>query len=94
MLYSAILSATTTLGQNKLRKFTFSSLWEGRYFQLLERSTRRRFVSFFNDLGFSLGSLSDGRQPEVDFLHHWAVVWLKLSGKSSLKEKRKLAMKI
>ena len=27
--------------------------------------------------------LSDGRQPEVDFLHHWAVVWLKLSGKSS-----------
>ena len=38
--------------------------------------------------------LSDGRQPEVDFLHHWAVVWLKLSGKSFLKEKRKLAMKI
>ena len=37
---------------------------------------------------------SDGRQPEVDFLHHWAVVWLKLSGKSSLKEKRKLAVKI
>ena len=28
--------------------------------------------------------LSDGRQPEVDFLHHWGVVWLKLLGKSSL----------
>ena len=23
-----------------------------------------------------------GHQPEVDFLHHWASVWLKLSGKS------------
>ena len=39
-----------------------------------------------------LGSLSnsvfdDGRQPEVDFLHHSGVVSLKLSGKSSLKEK-------
>ena len=32
--------------------------------------------------------LSDGRQPEVDFLHHWTVVWLKLSGKSSLREKK------
>jgi len=28
--------------------------------------------------------LSDGRQPEVDFLHHWAVVLLKRLGKSSL----------
>ena len=37
--------------------------------------------------------LSDGRQPEVDFLHPWAVVWLKLSGKSSLGEK-KLSNKI
>ena len=26
--------------------------------------------------------MSDGRQPEVDFLHHWGVVSLKLSGKS------------
>ena len=38
--------------------------------------------------------LSDRRQPEVDFLHRWAVVWLKLSGKLSFKEKRKSAMKI
>ena len=29
-------------------------------------------------------TITDGRQPEVDFLHHWGVVWLKLSGKSSL----------
>jgi len=36
--------------------------------------------------------LSDRRQPEVDFLHHWAVVWFKLSGKSSLLEKRKLTI--
>ena len=28
--------------------------------------------------------LSDGRQLQVDFLNHWAVFWLKLSGKSSL----------
>ena len=34
--------------------------------------------------------VNDGHQPEVDFLHHWAVVWLKLSGKSSLQEKRNL----
>ena len=27
--------------------------------------------------------LSDGRPPEVDFLRHFAVVCLKLSGKSS-----------
>ena len=27
--------------------------------------------------------LSDGGQPKVDFLHHWSVVWFKLSGKSS-----------
>ena len=27
--------------------------------------------------------MSDGRQSEVDFLHRWAVAWLKLSGKSS-----------
>ena len=26
----------------------------------------------------------DGRQPKVDFLHRWAVVWFKLSGKSFL----------
>ena len=26
----------------------------------------------------------DGRQLQVDFLNHWAVFWLKLSGKSSL----------
>lgn len=25
--------------------------------------------------------LSDGRPPEVDVLHHWAVVWFKLAGK-------------
>ena len=31
--------------------------------------------------------MRDGRQSEVDFLHHWAVAWLKLLGKSSLKEK-------
>ena len=24
--------------------------------------------------------MSDRRQREVDFLHHWAVVWSKLSG--------------
>ena len=28
--------------------------------------------------------LSDGRQPEVDFLHHWGVVRLKLSAEWSL----------
>ena len=28
--------------------------------------------------------LSEARQPEVDFLQPWAVVWFKLSGKSSL----------
>ena len=28
--------------------------------------------------------LSDGRQLEVDFLHHWRVVWLKILGESSL----------
>ena len=38
--------------------------------------------------------MSDGRQPEVDFLHHWAAVWLKLSSKSSLKEKRNVAIQI
>ena len=38
--------------------------------------------------------LSDGRQPEVDFLHHWGMVWLKLSGKSSLKEKRNSAIQV
>ena len=27
--------------------------------------------------------LSDGSQPEVDFLQHWAVVWFKLSGSNS-----------
>ena len=49
----------------------------------------RKFTIFEPDNG-TIGSLkataisSDGRQPEVDFLHHWAVVWLKLSGKSSL----------
>ena len=35
-------------------------------------------------------NVNAGHQPEVDFLHHWAVVWLKLSGKSSLQEKRNL----
>ena len=38
--------------------------------------------------------MSDGRQPEVDFLHHWGVVWLKLSGKSSLKKKRNSAIQV
>ena len=38
--------------------------------------------------------MSDGRQPEVDFLHHWGAVWLKLSGKSSLKEKRNSAIQV
>ena len=28
----------------------------------------------------------------MDFLHHWEVVWLKLSGKSSLKEKRNTSL--
>ena len=31
-----------------------------------------------------LPEASDGRQPEVDFLYHGAVVWFKISGKSSL----------
>ena len=34
--------------------------------------------------------LSEVRQPEVDFLQPWEVVWFKLSGKSSLQEKRHL----
>ena len=38
--------------------------------------------------------MSDGRQPEVDFLHHWGVVWLKLSGKSYLKKKRNSAIQV
>ena len=31
-----------------------------------------------------LGSLSDARQPEVDFLHTWAVILKKRLDKSSL----------
>ena len=34
--------------------------------------------------------LSEARQPEVDFLQPWGVVWFKPSGKSSLQEKRHL----
>ena len=30
----------------------------------------------------------------MDFLHHWGAVWLKLSGKSSLKEKRNSAIQV
>ena len=32
--------------------------------------------------------LSDTRQPELDFLHPWAVVWFKRLGESPLYEKR------
>ena len=32
--------------------------------------------------------MSEGRQQVVDFSNHWAVVWLKLSGKSFLREKK------
>ena len=51
------------------------------------------YVSIIHSADFILVStspatafLSDGRQPEVDFLHlhHWVVVLLKPLGKSSL----------
>ena len=35
--------------------------------------------------------MSDGRQPEVDFLHHWGVVWFKRSGKSVFLRENKLS---
>ena len=55
---------------------------------LITQLTYERLTTPFPLLEHQLGAsatgfLSDGHQPEVDFLHHWAVVWLKLSGKSS-----------
>ena len=38
--------------------------------------------------------MSDGRQPEVDFLHHWAVVWFKLSGQKTKEKKDKRQKKL
>ena len=38
--------------------------------------------------------LSDAHQPEVEFLHPWAVVWVKQSGESSVQEKRHSAIQI
>ena len=35
--------------------------------------------------------MSGGRQPEVDFLHHWGVVWFKRSGKSVFLRENKLS---
>ena len=35
--------------------------------------------------------LSDGRQLEVEFLHHWPVVRLKLSGRRKEKREMKLS---
>ena len=36
---------------------------------------------------YAAAFLSDARQLEVDFLHHWTVVWLKLSGRVVIKSR-------
>ena len=55
----------------------------GKIVFIKEKKVRR---PHFRLTGVALATafLSDGRQPEVDRLRHWAVGWLKLSGKSSL----------
>ena len=55
---------------------------------LITQLTYERLTTPFPLLEHQLGAsatafLSDERQPEVDFLQYWTVVWLKLLGKSS-----------
>ena len=60
------------------RLLTFSAFRMGANSRLGAYSNKHRITIL-------LGTLSNsGRQPEVDFLQHWAVVWLKPLGKSSL----------
>ena len=42
------------------------------------------FLSLFSEEPLAATFFSYARQPEVDFLHTWAVIWNKFEGKSSL----------
>ena len=80
-----------TLSRDKVMRINQNDHWRENaliFYQILSTTSLKKCIEIslenWDLRGEAKAFLSDARQPEVDFLHFWAVFLSKFAGKSSL----------